>query len=333
MQPPPTQIDPAVPTNIPDADLHNFGSLLDQVLAAIVASAGPSLLTTGLQLWTGLATVVVVWKGLEIAYSGTFQPWLLIRTIIGLWVPWIMLQFYNTDIPSVGRTFPEAVVAGGNWIQDFFLADMTSNWNIEMNNLSQSLNASMQEKWSKLDIWGALSGGAHLVMTAAVEAFTKIFLFFALLLMYALIYAQVLWAQIAIGILVLLGPIFIPWMVFGPMSFLFWGWFRSLVTFSLYGAIGAAVMRVFLGVGLGFVTTFANADSSQEGSIVNVAKWFLAIIPLVLAGIWASLKVGELASMLVSGGGSGGGGPVAVVATQAVRGAATAATKGAARGV
>ena len=328
MQPPLQQIDPAVPTTIPDDQLHNFGSFLDQVLAALVGTAGTPLLQSGLQLWTGLATVIVVWKGLEIAYSGTFQPWQLIRTIIGLWVPWIMLQFYNTDIPNVGRTFPEAVVAGGSWLQDFFLADMTSSWNIEMNRLSSSLNASMQDKWAKLDIWGALSGGAHLVMTAAVEAFTKIFLFFSLLIMYALIYAQVLWAQIAIAILVLLGPLFIPWLVFDPLSFLFWGWFRSLVTFSLYAAIGAAVMRVFLGVGLGFVTTFANADYAQEGSIANVGKWFLAIIPLVLAGIWASLKVGELASMLVSGGGSGGGGPVAVVATQAVRGAAKAATKG-----
>jgi len=330
MQPPLQQFDPAAPTTIPDDQLHNFGSFLDQVMAGIIGTAGNPLLQSGLQLWRGLAAIVVVWKGLEIAYSGTFQPWQIIRTIIGLWVPWVMLQFYNTNIPNVGMTFPQVVVAGGNWLQDIFIADIVSSWNIEMNRLSSSLNASMQEKWAKLDIWGAITGGAHLVMTAALEAFTKIFLYFSLLVMYALTYAQVLWAQIAIGILVLLGPLFIPWLLFSPLSFLFWGWFRSLVTFSLYGAIAAAVMRVFAGVGLAFVTTFANADSTQEGSIVNVAKWMLTIIPLVLSGMWASLKVGELASMLVSGVGSMGGGPVAVVATQAARAAAKAATKGAA---
>ena len=335
MQPPttptpttPSQIDPAVPTNIPDDQLHNFPMFLDQVLANVLGSGADPIYQTGLRLWSGLAAIVVVWKGLQIAYSGNFQPWEMVRTIVGLWIPWVMLQYYTANIPGVGYSFPGVVVAGGTWLQNYFLADLTSSWNVEMNKLSASMNASMNEKWAALDIWGALTDGAHLVMTAAIEAFTKIFLFFSMLILYALTYAQVLWAQIAIGILVFLGPIFIPWLVFEPMSFLFWGWFRSLVTFSLYGAIAGAVMRVFMGVGLGFVTTYAQADTSQAGSIVNVGKWMLALIPLVLAGIWASLKVGELASMLVSGGGGGGGGPVAVVATQAVRGAAKVATKG-----
>lgn len=322
MQPPPNQIDSTVPTNIPDDQLHNFPLFLDQVMAALVGTSADPILQSGLALWRGLAAVVVVWKGLEIAYSGNFQPWQLVRTIIGLWIPWMMLQFYRTDIPGVGYSFPGVIVAGGTWLQNFFLADLTSTWNLEMNELSRSMNASMQEKWANLDIWGALTGGAHLVMTAAVEAFTKIFLFFSMLVLYALTYAQVLWAQIAIAIILLLGPVFIPWLVFSPMSFLFWGWFRTLITFSLYAAIAGAVMRVFLGVGLGFVTTYAAADLTQEGSIVNVGKWFLALIPLVLSGIWASLKVGELASMLVSGGGGGGGGPVAVIATQTVAKAA-----------
>ena len=331
MQPPArSTIDRVVPTKIPDDQLHDFGSFLDQVLASMVGSGATELYQAGLQLWSGLAAVVVVWKGLQIAYSGTFQPGDLVRTVIGLWIPWIMLQYYRADIPGIGYSFPGAVVAGGSWLQNYFLGNLTSTWNIEMNRLSADLNANMSTQWQKLDIWSALSSGAHLIMTATIEAFTKIFLFFTLLVLYALTYAQVLWAQIAIAILMFLGPLFIPWLVFGPMSFLFWGWFRSLVTFALYGAIAGAVMRVFLGVGLGFVTTFGQADYNEDGSIATVGKWLLALVPLALAGIWASLKVGELASMLVSGAGGAGGGPVAVVATQAVRGAARVATKGAA---
>ena len=323
----PPQIDPVVPTNIGDDQLHNFPFFLDQVLQSLVGAGANPVYQSGLQLWSGLAAVVVVWKGLQIAFSGTFQPWDVIRTIIGLWIPWIMLQFYNTNIPGVGYSFPGVIVAGGTWLQNYFLENLASDWNIAMNQLSESMNASINEKWEKLDIWGALTGGAHLVVTAAIEAFSKIFLFFIMLALYAVTYAQVLWAQIAIAILMFLGPVFIPWLVFSPMSFLFWGWFRSLITFALYGAIAGAVMRVFLGVGLGFVTTFANADPTQEGSILNVGKWFLSLVPLAMAGIWAALKVGELATMLVSGGGGGGGGPVAVLATSAVRRAASGGTK------
>ena len=38
-------------------------------------------------------------------------------------------------------------------------------------------------------------------------------------------------------ILTFVGPMMIPWLVFEPMAFLFWGWFRSMITFALYGAI------------------------------------------------------------------------------------------------
>ena len=55
-----------------------------------------------------------------------------------------------------------------------------------------------------------------------------------LLLLAAVTYAQVIWAQVALALLIILGPIFIPFMVFEPLAFLFWGWFRAMITYSLY---------------------------------------------------------------------------------------------------
>ena len=56
---------------------------------------------------------------------------------------------------------------------------------------------------------------------------------------------------------------------------------------------------MFMGVGLGYVTTYSNAVVNFD--LVTMAGWVLIILPLFVAGILASLKVGELASMLVSG--------------------------------
>ena len=39
--------------------------------------------------------------------------------------------------------------------------------------------------------------------------------------LFAVTYAQVIWAQIALAILIILGPIFIPFLVFEPLAFLF----------------------------------------------------------------------------------------------------------------
>ncbi len=48
---------------------------------------------------------------------------------------------------------------------------------------------------------------------------------------FRLTHAQVIWAQVAIAIVMLLGPVFIPRLVFKPLAFLFWGWFRTLMVY------------------------------------------------------------------------------------------------------
>ena len=66
-----------------------------------------------------------------------------------------------------------------------------------------------------------------------------------LIVLFAVTYAQVIWAQIALAILIILGPIFIPFLVFEPLAFLFWGWFKGMLTYSLYAVIAGCVLRVF----------------------------------------------------------------------------------------
>ena len=129
-------------------------------------------------------------------------------------------------------------------------------------------------------------------------------IFLCLVVIYAVTYAQVIWAQLAMLILTFVGPMMIPWLVFEPMAFLFWGWFRSMITFALYGAMAGAIMRVFMSVCLGYITTFSQVSDIE--SPVQMVSWVLILLPLMVAGVLSSLKVGELAGMLVSGGGGAG---------------------------
>ena len=313
------QIDPAVPTNIPTGDLDNFESLLSQVLNGIIGGSGPLLLQTGHDLWSGLAAVMVVWTGVQIAMSGTFQPSQLIRLIIGLWIPWVMLHFYDTPLPppAGAYTFPSMIVEGGNWLMDMFIADVGTAMRTELSNMINTHLTRITDAWDGYQIWDLITAGGAAIMTLFSATIMMIFAMTMLVLLYCITYAQVLWAQLAIAILVFLGPLFIPWLLFEPLSFLFWGWFRSLIVFSLYGALAGAVMRVFMGVTLGYVTTYSNATINFD--LVTMGGWVLIILPLFVAGILASLKVGELASMLVTG---------SAVTSSGITGAAMAATGG-----
>ena len=72
-------------------------------------------------------------------------------------------------------------------------------------------------------------------------------------------------------------------------------------------------------------------DTLGWQSELDWLMWVLAVVPLFLAGILASLKCGELATMLVTGGGAAGSGLMGMATTGAVvaSGGAGAVAKGA----
>ena len=321
------QIDPSVPTNIPPENQNDFKGYLDQVMDDIMATNGPVILNAGNTLWRGLAAIVVVWTGVKIAMSGTFSMWAIVQLVIGLWIPWVMLQFYATPIPGVGFTFPGMIAGGGNWLHSFFLADIVPAMQIELANLVHTQTTAVSDAWagtSWLELYTALG---DVVGTLIIGTSMMLFIFLCLVVIYAVTYAQVIWAQMAMLILTFVGPMMIPWLVFEPMAFLFWGWFRSMITFALYGAMAGAIMRVFMSVCLGYITTFSQVSDIE--SPVQMVSWLLILLPLMVAGVLSSLKVGELAGMLVSGGGGGGAGMTGALMMAATGGKAMLAGKAA----
>ena len=177
-------------------------------------------------------------------------------------------------------------------------------------------------------IWTGLTNISSMVLGAINTLIFQLFLIVVaiiLLGMYSITMAQVMWAQIALALLLILGPMFIPFLLIEPLSFLFWGWFRALWTYSLYGALAAAIMRVFLGVSLGYINSIMAAGPGADDFWQAVA-WSVALFPLMIAALIAAFGVGSLASQLVSGGGAGGGGMMAGAAAVARK----VATKGAA---
>ena len=95
------QIDPNIPSNVPDEEMRDFQSFIQTALDSLTEAAGPEVLALGTGLFTGLALIVIVIAGVKIAFSGNIQPWEVVRLVIGIWIPWVMMQFYTTWIPPV----------------------------------------------------------------------------------------------------------------------------------------------------------------------------------------------------------------------------------------
>ena len=308
------QLDPNIPTNLSPEDMRDFKTFLQTALDSLTVAAGGELFTLGSQMLGFLALIVVVLTGLKIAFSGSIQPWELVRVIIGIWIPWVMLQFYTTNIPGMALTFPAMIVEGGNWINALLVDDSVSSIQTELTELFNTLAKAQNAAIEAGDLVTIVTSGMQGAITAIAGFVIVIFMVLMLIILAAVTYAQVIWAQIALSILIILGPVFIPFLVFEPLSFLFWGWFRAMLTYSFYAVIAGAVLRVFSAVGIAYVTTLGQANLDTT-SLAQVGMWTLAVVPFFIAGMLASLKCGELAAMLVTGAGAGGSGLMGMVST------------------
>ncbi|MYC18488.1 MAG: type IV secretion system protein [Gemmatimonadales bacterium] len=323
MQLPPQSIDPNVPAQIPPDQLQDFKGFLDVVLDTVVGGAAPDVHALGLQLWGGLAAVMVAWTGLKIAFSGTFHPWEIVKLVIGIAIPRTLLHYYVVPIPGVGLTFPAMLASGGIWLQNLFLSDVVSAGYTEMTALVQAYGAHLGSAWSSGSVLSIITSGVTVIFSSLVTLVMGASLVVCLLALFCVTYAQVIWAQVAIAIAILLGPVFIAFLLFEPLSFLFWGWFRTMMVYTLYGVVAGAILRVFMGVGLGYITTYAEAlMGTGTADPAELWLWAVVLMPLVVSGLMAGLKVGELASMLVSGSGSAGSGFVALIMQGASKAAA-----------
>ena len=297
-------IDPTLPGSLPRGDLTDWPRMLDELLSSLFTPTDPPMLELGNNLWTALASIVVVWTGLRIAFAGaSFRPWELVQLVIGLSIPLGMLRFYSTPLPGVGFSFPMLIPAGANQIAELFQADIITEMNAGFHQLA---DAFAQNMTAAVESGGGLEARINaffenlLTKLVGWVAYAGIFLAFAGI--FAISMAQVFWAQMAISICIFLGPVFIPWLVFEPMKFLFWGWFRAMLTYSFYGVIAAAIMRVWCSLSLTMLNSMvADSLSFTDALSGGPSVHTIAVIPLFAAAFLSAMKIPELAGALVGG--------------------------------
>ena len=113
----------------------------------------------------------------------------------------------------------------------------------------------------------------------------------------ALIAVIIAYGAIGATIIGLLGPVFIPWMVFSKTDFLFWGWLRAFLGFEFYKVVAAATMSVMSHLLISYLTSGAmNVDSPEK--LVTLMP---ALLMLCFIAGFILLKIPAMTATLFSG--------------------------------
>ena len=317
--------DPATVANYLRDNPGDVLGVFDQAASGFFAAASPPVLAAGLVIAGGLASIGVVQRGAAYALGGRVDAAGLMNYLLKTAFVLGLLAFWNNELPGTGGSIPQLIAGQGAWLIETMLSTALGDMLARIGTIWESFtNASLSGQiWTAV---GALfTGGAGIAIYMLLGPALAVSLVALAIGTLAAGIAQVVWAGVAISICVMLGPVLVPWLLWKPMEFLFWGWLKTVITYSLYGAVAVAVIRTFMDALLLQVEAVVSTTDWASGGAQLVASAVTAFL-LAITALTGMIKVPALANGLVSGSGAAGSG-IAEAVTQGTAGS-VAATAG-----
>ena len=250
----------------------------------LTATAAPSIDSLGLRMVIALATIMLAWFGVQEALAsaqggpgfnmGKFLSFFLLITFA-----YSFVKFYDSSIPGVGYSLKGFVSGGTSSLVDYIGSDST-----------QEVQTTIHDALSKV---GTLSPSFTepytLLCTYTVQIILSI--------LTALIGVIIAYGAIGAAVIGLLGPVFIPWMVFDKTDFLFWGWLKAFIGFEFYKVVAAATMSVMSHLLISYLTSGA-MNVGDPKALITLMPGLLILC--IVAG-FVLLKIPTMTATLFSG--------------------------------
>jgi len=250
----------------------------------LTATVSPSIDSLGLRMVVALATIMLVWFGVQEALaSAQGGPGFSLPKFISFFVlitfAYCFVRFYDSSIPGIGYSLKGFISGGTSSLVDYMGNDST-----------QEVQSTIHTALGKIGTLSpTLTEPYQLICTYTVQV--------VLTILAALIGVIIAYGAIGATVVGLLGPVFIPWMVFDKTDFLFWGWLKAFVGFEFYKVVAAATMSVMSHLMITYLTSGA--------TFVNDPRRLVAVIPgllmLCFVAGFVLLKIPTMTATLFSG--------------------------------
>lgn len=249
----------------------------------LTATASPSMDALGLHMVLSLATIMLVWFGVQEALASAqggpgFNVAKFLNFFLLITFAYCFVKFYDGSIPGIGYSLKGFVSGGTSSLVDYIGSDST-----------QEVQNTIHLALAKVGTLSpSLTEPYTLLCTYTVQVILSI--------LTALIGVIIAYGAIGATVIGLVGPVFIPWIVFDKTDFLFWGWLKAFVGFEFYKVVAAATMSVMSHLLITYLTSGAmHADSASHliylmpGLLILcfVAGFILLKVPTMTASLFS----------------------------------------------
>ena len=255
---------------------------LFQFLSDLLTTHAGTFQALGLNLFRGLALILIVWFGAKSALSSAsggpgFRFDHFAQLLLTIAFGFAMITYYTQPIPGFGLSFHNLITNEGlglaNQLNNGIVSDVFARLD--------SMYFSLEVPVIAYDIIAIL----HFILIVAM-----------IILLEAAVFFVIAFGYIAAAIAVLLGPVFIPFFIVPKMEWLFWGWFKAFLQYSFYPVVANAYLYVF---GSMLVHLLDSHPPPYDGAAI--ALLFAPLLFLLIAFVWGVVKIPSLVSSLFSG--------------------------------
>ena len=203
-----------------------------------------------------------------------------------------MVKFYDSSIPGVGYSLRGFINGGAQYLVSVIGTDSVTSI---QNTLNQAQSSSGP------GITKALMNPYYAIVYVIIQVLIAV--------LSAVVSAIIAYGAIASAAIGLLGPVFIPFLVFQKLDFLFWGWLRAFIGFCFYKVLAAAVFNILGSLLAQYYTQLIGF--SDPGNMVTQLP---LLILLVLVNVYVLFKIPVITHSLFSGHVGGGGSGLGMLA-------------------
>lgn len=261
--------------------MNDYFSTITNQITQLLSTHASFFEGLGMDLFRSFALINVSWFGVQSALASAeggpgFNWGRFGNLVMELGLVYTMLAFYTVPIPGLGISFTHLI-----------LDQVTAM-------VGQLDLARVQEIIDTLNVVET-----NLPYPSPFEI-AAIFRFFILML--CILAAQavtlfvVMYGYVATGVLLLLGPVFIPFKMIPKMDWLFWGWFRAFFQYAFYQVVASAYVFIFGGF---LMQIFGAGSAPMSGE--QLGYMFFPMVLTLITFVLGTIKVPALTFSLFSG--------------------------------
>ena len=254
-----------------------------QACQSLAATVAPSITAMGIHIVLALATIVMVWFGVQEALASAhgeagFSMGRFLNLFMLLTFAYVMVNYYDSSIPGLGFSLKGFIDGGTINLVNLIGSDGSNTMLNEINAASSKTGPGLLN---------TMMSPYYAIVYFAVQ--------FLLALLAAIVSAIVAYGAIAATIIGLLGPIFIPFLVFDKLDWLFWGWLKAYLGFSFYKVVAAATLNVLSHVLTNYYVQLGQSVSDPS----TIVQTLPLLVLLVLVNIYILFKIPTMTHSLI----------------------------------